>query len=251
MGRLTLYPRLVHPVDQQAVPASPAPGVDDAPTPSPDLCWVPGQTFRMGSVGFYAEEAPQHLAMVAGFWMQRHQTTNAERSGRDLPSEAEWEAAARGGLDGATYTWSDAPERRDERLANYWHGDFPWRPAPGYGSTAPVESFPANGYGLHDMAGNVWEWTTDWYADRHLDDAADRCCAPQNPRGAGVDASYDHNQPQFRIPRKVIKGGSFLCADRYCLRYRPGARRPQMIDTGMSHIGFRCIVRPGTPAGPS
>jgi hypothetical protein len=97
--------------------------------------------------------------------------------------------------------------------------------------TAPVRSFPPNGYGLFDMAGNVWEWTTDWYAANR---EGNPCCE------AG---SYDPQQPRFRVPRRVIKGGSFLCADNYCLRYRPAARRPQMIDTGMSHIGFRCVTR--------
>ena len=152
-------------------------------------------------------------------------------AGLSLPTEAEWEVAARGGLYGAVYTWGDEPEQRHERLANYWHGEFPYLPETGYGTTKPVGSFPPNGYGLFDMAGNVWEWTTDWYADTR---ASAPCCEAD---------SYDPRQPQFRVPRKVIKGGSFLCSDNYCLRYRPAARRPQMVDTGMSHIGFRCVKR--------
>jgi sulfatase modifying factor 1 len=166
-------------------------------------------------------------------------------AGRSLPTEAEWELAARGGVEGATYAWGDAPEAPDERLANYWHGEFPWRHDDGYGTRSAVGSYPPNGYGLHDMTGNVWEWTRDWYVQRHPEDADKPCCVPLNPRGGNLEDSYDPAQPQFRVPRKVIKGGSYLCADTYCLRYRPAARRPQMIDTGMSHIGFRCVLRPG------
>jgi formylglycine-generating enzyme len=168
-------------------------------------------------------------------------TAYAEWAGKSLPTEAEWELAARGGLEAATFTWGDQPEAAGERRANYWHGDFPWRAEPAYGTTTPVGSFAANGHGLFDMAGNVWEWTSDWYSSRHPDGG--QCCVPPNPLGGPEADSYDPAQPQFRIPRKVIKGGSFVCADSYCLRYRPAARRPQMIDTGMSHIGFRCVRR--------
>jgi formylglycine-generating enzyme len=204
--------------------------------------WTPGASWRHpegpGSSTHGRQDHPVvHVALEDA-------EAYAAWAGGDLPTEAEWEAAARGGMDAAEFVWGDEPEPDGQRLANYWHGDFPWRPQPGYGHTTPVGSFPANPYGLFDMAGNVWEWTSDWYATRHRGDPdAAPCCVPRNPRGAEVERSYDPRQPRFRVPRKVIKGGSFLCADSYCRRYRPAARRPQMVDTGMSHVGFRCVQR--------
>ena len=172
--------------------------------------------------------------------------------GKELPTEAEWEFAARGGLEGARFTWGDEHFPDGRAMANTWQGEFPWQNllTDGYEGTSPVGSFPPNGYGLYDMAGNVWEWTSDWYVPRHVDESVTSCCGPpENPRILSPDKSYDPGQPQVRIPRKVVKGGSHLCAPNYCLRYRPAARQPQMIDTGMSHLGLRCIMHPTKEQG--
>jgi formylglycine-generating enzyme required for sulfatase activity len=203
--------------------------------------WVPGACWRrplgpQSSLKRLARHPVVHIAyedaLAYALWAKR-----------ELPTEAEWEFAARGGLEGAVYTWGDDFAPDGKMMANTWQGVFPFENllTDGFERTSPVGSFPPNGYGLYDMAGNVWEWTTDWYQDHNL--VANSCCASLNPRGGEIDASYDPRMPEIRIPRKVLKGGSYLCAPNYCFRYRPAARIPQQIDSGTGHQGFRCIVR--------
>jgi len=224
----------------------------------PTLPWwqyVPGAEWRRpegpGShVGSRAEHPVVHVS-----WEDVR--AYAEWAGKDIPTEAEWEFAARGGIDGSLFTWGNEQNPDGQVMANTWQGEFPWQNLlqDGYERTSPVGSFPANGYGLYDMAGNVWEWTCDYYAARHeaaghetagheTQEGMHACCAPLNPRVQSPEQSFDAaNTGSARIPRRVIKGGSHLCAPNYCLRYRPAARQPQMEDSSMSHIGFRCIVR--------
>ena len=318
----------------KVVERTPAP---PGPPPRPDMVWIPGGTYEMGSHDHYPEERPVHPVTVDGFWIDQYPVTNerfrrfveatghvtfaeiapdpkdypgampsmlfagslvfvkpagpvdldnlsnwwtfmrgadwrhptgpkssiggrkrhpvvhvafadaeafARWDGKALPTEAEWEHAARGGLAGVEYAWGSEMTPRGRHMANTWQGAFPWQNlvADRYEGTSPVDAFPPNGYGVSDMIGNVWEWTTDWYRPIHAEPIR-TCCVPHNPRGGAESESYDPRMPNMKIPRKVLKGGSHLCAPNYCRRYRPAARFPEPVDTSTCHVGFRCVAR--------
>ena len=166
----------------------------------------------------------------------------AQWAGTSLPSEKEWEFAAKGGLVDAEFAWGDVFEPDGTPRANTWQGRFPFENicTDGWRRTSPVGFFPANGYGLLDMIGNVWEWTEDWYSTHPLSDPTKVCCSVKRR------ASVAQDDP-LQIPRRVLKGGSHLCAPNSCRRYRPSARLPHPIDTSTSHIGFRCVLRGPRP----
>jgi len=200
--------------------------------------WMPGADWRHpegpgSTVGGREHHPVTHVA-------HGDAAAYAEWAGKELPTEAEWEYAARGALDGATYTWGDEFAPKGRMMANTWQGEFPWQNllTDGYEGTSPVERFAPNGYGLYDMAGNVWEWTDDFFGRPSQPDGGPRCCVPHDPRVASPSETTNE-----RFPRRVIKGGSHLCAPSYCLRYRPAARQAESVDTSTGHIGFRCVVR--------
>jgi formylglycine-generating enzyme len=228
---------------------------------------------RPGSLVFAQPEGPVDLSDPAAWWryvpgaqwrhprgpgstarsLGRHPVTHvtaedadayAAWAGKELPSEAEWEFAARGGLDGAVFAWGNEFEPGGSAMANIWRGQFPWQNlAPGgRPGTSRAGSYPPNGYGLSDMTGNVWEWTSDYFTRQ----PERGCCAPRNPRVTSAEASLVPGEPGAHFPRRVIKGGSHLCAPNYCLRYRPAARQGEAVDTSTGHLGFRCIVRLGS-----
>jgi formylglycine-generating enzyme required for sulfatase activity len=203
----------------------------------PGACWCrpegPGSDLSRGYRHPVTQVAHEDAAAYAAW------------AGKDLPTEAEWEYAARGGLDRAVYVWGDEFTPDGSQMANTWQGEFPWQNLllDGFAGTSPVGAFPPNNFGLYDMAGNVWEWTSDIFALRHQADALKPCCVPRNPRVTPARLGMAAGEPGSDIARRVIKGGSHLCSPSYCLRYRPAARQGEAIDTATGHIGFRCVLR--------
>jgi len=161
-------------------------------------------------------------------------------AGKRLPTEAEFEFAARGGLDNKKYVWGDEFKPSGRWMANIWQGKFPYENTQedGFRAAAPVGSFPANGYGLHDMAGNVWEWCSDWYRHDYYAKLASAKQPAKNPQGP--DDSYDPSEPG--VAKRVMRGGSYLCTDQYCTAYEVGARGKGAPDSGTNHLGFRCVM---------
>ena len=211
-----------------------------APTPGPVplddwtrwWTWVPGADWRHpAGPDSTLHGRDRHPVVHVGLEDAR---AYAEWAGKRLPTEVEWEFAARGGLEQATYAWGDDFMPRGRVMANTWHGEFPWQHLDGAAGTSPVGRFPPNGYGLHDVTGNVWEWTdTAWQEHRGAtdDDKGGSCCSPR-----GLHA------PLTESDRYVTKGGSHLCAPSYCLRYRPAARQGHSVRSSTSHLGFRCVL---------
>ncbi len=195
---------------------------------------------RKSSIGTILDHPVVHIAYSDALAFARW-------AGKELPTEAEWELAARGGLDGAEFAWGDELAPGGVHMANTWQGMFPHEnlEEDGFARTSPIKTYPANGYGIYDMIGNVWEWTVDFWTTQHTQPAAKPCCIPINPRGTDAGGSIDPRQAELHIPRRVLKGGSHLCAPSYCRRYRPAARHAQEIDTTTSHVGFRCVRRTG------
>ncbi|HUA10689.1 MAG TPA: formylglycine-generating enzyme family protein [Solirubrobacteraceae bacterium] len=224
----------------------PTPGPVPLDNPMRWWAYVPGASWRhpWGPRSDNADRQDHPVTHVA----YEDAGAYAAWAGKQLPTEAEWEYAARGGLRASVFAWGDEQRPRGELMANHWQGEFPWlnTGAKGWRGTSPVGLFPPNDFGLYDITGNVWEWTADVFALREgqRQQMERPCCGPgPDSRGEVPEPGNAANSRGAAADRRVVKGGSHLCAPNYCLRYRPAARQPETTDTSTSHIGFRCVIR--------
>jgi formylglycine-generating enzyme required for sulfatase activity len=235
-----LPPGTPKPPDSQLVPGSLVYSPPGRRVPLDDLSqwwrWVPGASWRHpeGPGSSIAKRSDHPVVQVS--WDDA--VAYCSWAGKRLPTEAEWERAARGGLEGKRFAWGDEFKPGGKFVTNTYTGEFPVRDTAedGWAGTSPVKSFPPNGYGLYDMAGNVWNWTSDWYRPDTFVAAAASGKVAVCP--TGPERSFDPADPYS--PKRVTKGGSFLCSASYCESYRPSARRGTPPDTGSGHVGFRC-----------
>jgi formylglycine-generating enzyme required for sulfatase activity len=203
--------------------------------------WIPGANWRHPEGPESSIAGKETYPVVHVSWEDA--SAYAKWLGRELPTEAQWEFASRGGLSAKKYAWGDEFQAGGQYQANTWQGHFPESNSAddGFPRLAPVRSFPPNGYGLYDMIGNVWEWCSDWYRP---DTYRLRTGLPTVANPKGPESSYDPEEPYQ--PKRVTRGGSFLCSANYCTNYRPSARRGTATDSGMSHLGFRCVLNPAS-----
>jgi formylglycine-generating enzyme len=238
-----LPPGTPKPPDDKLIPGSLVFSPPDHPVALDDINhwwkWVPNASWRHPDGEGSSIEDKDDYPVVHISWDDAVAYTHW--AGKRLPTEAEWEFASRGGLDGKKYAWGDEFQPGGKYQANTWQGHFPetHTDEDGFPRLSPMKSFPPNGYGLHDMIGNVWEWCSDWYRpdSYRLDAARSPLVDPTGP-----EKSYDPDEP-FQ-PKRVTRGGSFLCSANFCTNYRPSARRGTATDSGMSHLGFRCVLTP-------